>query len=226
MSRRLDGIRRVYKRSIISPSPVQLTIARVKVRRTWRHHSLSLAIVALTGTLVYLVAAPYAPSIYFHFHPPVSIAVPTVPVVLHDVQPTAEPAVPYFGSNVITIGSIGVQSDILEGIDENTLENGLWRRPNSSTPELGGNTVIAGHRYKYISGPNTFYNLDKVAVGEPIAITWKGKLYTYKVSEILTVGPNDSWIEQNTSEPLLTLYTCTPLWSSSQRLVVRATLQS
>lgn len=178
---------------------------------------------SLILTASYLVAAPYTPSIYFYFHPPKPIAMDTV---LHDVLPpgASAPTYTYYGKNVLTVGKIGVQSEILEGVDESTLDQGLWRRPHSSTPALGGNTVIAAHRYMYTTGPNTFYNLDKMSEGDLISLTWQGKQYTYKVYNTKIVPSSDTSVEENTAQPILTLYTCTPLWSSANRLVVQAHL--
>lgn len=177
---------------------------------------------SLIATALYLIAAPYTPSIWFYFHPPQPIAAVTT---LHDIaKDPASPSYAYYGKNMLTIGKIGVQSEILEGVDEATLDKGLWRRPNTSTPALGGNTVIAAHRYKYTTGPNTFYNLDKVAVGDLISLIWQGKQYVYQVYATKTVSAMETSIEGKSEQPILTLFTCTPLWSSTNRLVVQARL--
>jgi LPXTG-site transpeptidase (sortase) family protein len=127
--------------------------------------------------------------------------------------------------NRIVISKIAVDAPIVEGIDESALLNGMWRRPNSSTPDKGGNTVITGHRFLYTTGPNTFFNLDKITVDDIIAVYWEGKEYDYMVYEITIVNPDRIDIEENTNESILTLYTCTPLWTSKTRLVIKAILQ-
>ncbi len=126
--------------------------------------------------------------------------------------------------NTLVIPQIGVDSVVVEGIGPDALDAGLWHRPNSSTPDKGGNTVITGHRFLYSAGPKTFYNLDKLTVGDKFFMFWKGKEYDYEVVDIFVVEPDHVEIEDPTSEPLLTLYTCTPLWSATQRLVIRARL--
>ncbi|MBN1618549.1 class E sortase [Candidatus Dojkabacteria bacterium] len=125
--------------------------------------------------------------------------------------------------NKIYIPVIGLDANIVEGQTEDALLLGAWRRPNSSTPDKGGNTVITGHRFQYLPPNNlTFYHLDKVQVGDEIVIFWEGKRYEYIVIETKVVEPTDTYVEDQTEEPRLTLYTCTPLFTANQRLVVVA----
>ncbi len=126
--------------------------------------------------------------------------------------------------NTLVIPQIGVDSEVVGGIGPDALDRGLWHRPNSSTPDKGGNTVITGHRFLYSSGPKTFYNLDKVKIGDKFFMFWEGKEYDYEVVDIFIVEPDQTEIEDQSPEPLLTLYTCTPLWTATQRLVIRARL--
>lgn len=125
--------------------------------------------------------------------------------------------------NVLVIPKIFVDAEINEG-DKEALKKGLWRRPHTSTPDLGGNTVIAAHRFMYIDGTNTFYNLDKLKVGDNFIIYWQGKEYDYEIFSIEEVLPTAIEIEHNTPEPIVTLFTCTPLWTSEKRLVVKGKL--
>ncbi len=127
-------------------------------------------------------------------------------------------------TNMLVIPKIGVDSPIIDGLGSEALNSGVWHRPQSSSPDKGGNTVITGHRFLYASGPKTFYHLDKVALGDKFMIFWNGKEYDYEVIDIFTVTPDQVEIEDSTAEPIVTLYTCTPLWSASLRLVIRAKL--
>jgi LPXTG-site transpeptidase (sortase) family protein len=102
------------------------------------------------------------------------------------------------------------------------LRKGLWLRPNGSTPDKGGNTIIVGHRFTYTNPRGTLYHLDKVRAGDEIALFWKGQEHTYKVSEVKVVRATDISIEKATSDDRLTIYTCTPLWLPKDRLVVIA----
>lgn len=125
--------------------------------------------------------------------------------------------------NRLVIPQMALDATVNEGKYANTLKHGLWRRPNTSTPDKGGNTVIVGHRFTY-SSPAIFYHLDKIKVNDELSLFWEEKEYRYKIQEIKTVEPSAVEVEDNTEEPTLTLYTCTPLWTSKHRLVIVAKL--
>lgn len=57
-----------------------------------------------------------------------------------------------------------------------------------------------------------------------IGVVWAGKSYEYKVSNIQVVPPSQTAILAQTSQPELTLYTCTTLLNPVNRLVVTADL--
>ena len=123
--------------------------------------------------------------------------------------------------NRIVIPVIGTNSQILEG-DESVLDLGLWRRPNSGTPGSNTNVVITGHRFQYTYGPKTFYNLDKLNLGDKIIVYWKGEEHIYEVQDKFEVTPDKVEIEQNNGFEELTLYTCTPILTAERRLVIKA----
>ena len=83
--------------------------------------------------------------------------------------------------------------------------------------------VLAAHRFLYTSGPKTFYYLDRLQIGDQFSIVWNGVPHTYGITSIQVVSSQAVEIEKPTLQPTVTLYTCTPLWSSSHRLVVTAT---
>jgi LPXTG-site transpeptidase (sortase) family protein len=127
--------------------------------------------------------------------------------------------------NTLLVEGIGIHGEIFEGKSVSVLEKGIWHRPNSSTPDRGSNTVLVAHRYLYRTESNSFYNLNKVKVGNKIIVWWERRKYTYTVTEIKTVPPEAVEIEGPTKDPILTLYTCT-LITASDRLMVRAKLES
>lgn len=125
----------------------------------------------------------------------------------------------------LIIEKIGVNIPIVEGKDENALWRGAWRSPWSSTPDQNGNTVIFGHRYRYLPpDPETFFSLDKVAVGDTFQIQWNGATRTYRVAETKIVPPEDISVLRQTSTPTVTLITCTPVFTTKERLIVRGEL--
>lgn len=123
--------------------------------------------------------------------------------------------------NRVTIPSILVNAPFLQG-SEDVLNSALWHRPGTGNPAQGGNMVLAGHRFQFTSGPKTLYHLDKVKVGDDIMVSWEGEVYKYVVYEMVEVAPTAVEIEQETTNHILTIYTCTPLWSADQRLVIKA----
>jgi len=122
--------------------------------------------------------------------------------------------------NTLVIPAISLDEKVVEGEQIGVIENGdVWRRPNTSTPDVGGNTVIIGHRWSY-SNPSTFYHLDKMSVGDKFSVYWNDEEYVYEVSETKVVPATAVDIEGPSEEAKLTLYTCTPLWTAKDRLVV------
>lgn len=126
--------------------------------------------------------------------------------------------------NQLVIPRLRLQEPILDGASVYTVNQGIWRRPNTSTPDRGSNTVLVGHRFTY-SGAAVFYNLDKVVVDDPIISVWEGKIYVYKVRAVEVLPPEATYVEAASNDERLTLYTCTPMWSAKQRLVVTAKLE-
>jgi sortase A len=137
--------------------------------------------------------------------------------------PTADP---HADTNHLVVPSMLLNEPVYEGRSESVLNKGIWHRPNTSTPDKGGNTVLVAHRYTYTNPRGTFYYLDKLAVGDSIALFWGDKKYIYKVASTKTVKATQTEVEANTEQPQLTLYTCTPLWLPKDRLVVTANLEA
>lgn len=128
--------------------------------------------------------------------------------------------------NALTVPSMLLDEPIIEGQNSiKALRQGVWRWPGGSTPDKGGNTVLAGHRFTYNKPKGTLYFLNKITIGDTIGVTWSGHTYVYKVIETKTVKTSQTDVLHPTEQPRLTLYTCTPLWNPKDRLVVIAELQ-
>jgi len=180
---------------------------------------LLIAILLING---YVILLPFLPSILYlqDEHSPKAQAItkqattdaPSSPAVAADAEQLLIPAMVF-------------SEAVHEGKDMRVLREGLWRLPYTSTPDKGGNTVIVGHRFTYTNPHGTLYHLDKVHVGDPIALLWHGKKYQYSVTEVKEVRPSQVEVEAPTKDPHLTIYTCTPLWNPKDRLVVVAKLE-
>ncbi len=124
-------------------------------------------------------------------------------------------------NTTLYIDSIDVQGEIYQGPDSNTMDKGFWHFPTSVYPGEKGNSVIIAHRYLHLPpAKDTFFNLDKVKKGDSIVIKQKNNEYTYVVSQVKVVEKNDISVLQDSSDYQITLITCTPLWTSHQRLAV------
>jgi len=122
----------------------------------------------------------------------------------------------------IQIQNINLDSNIHSSNNSKSLYKGIWHKSNSGNPIKKSNMVITAHRFMYTNNSDTFYHLPKLKINDTIIITWEGKDYNYQVVETKIVNPDQIEIEAPTKEHILTLYTCTPLWTSSQRFVVIA----
>ncbi|MEK7151282.1 MAG: sortase [Patescibacteria group bacterium] len=123
--------------------------------------------------------------------------------------------------NRLIVKSAGVNMPIFLSTNEKVLLKGGWMYSGNSTPDKGGNTVIFGHRWLYKPPiQNTFYNLNKTKIGDKFSISWNGTTYNYQVSDIKIIEPTEISILNPTDSAQVTLITCTPLFSTKQRLVV------
>lgn len=136
------------------------------------------------------------------------------------------------GRDRIQIKKIGVEIPIFSG-NESVLEQGVWhRKPENGDPIAGGNFVLAAHRFELGLTPaktkqkSPFYNIDKLAVGDELRIFYQNNWYTYVVSNKYTVAPSALYIENTSSKPKLTLYSCTLKGANDGRDVIEAVLKN
>src|SRR3990167_252162 len=97
----------------------------------------------------------------------------------------------------------------------------------NSVPGQIGNTPISGHSSNDLFEPGDykfiFAQLDKLQNGDIIYANYEGVRYSYSVTKKEVVGPNDAAkLVYATDKPILTLITCTPLGTSTNRLLVTA----
>lgn len=150
------------------------------------------------------------------------------------IDPTITTAIS--ADNRLIIPKLNVDVPVHFGIPNDTesvnaaMENGVaqFSIPGASAlPGEIGNLVITGHsagdiysnnQYKFI-----FSGLERLTNGDLIYIDYKGIRYTYSVTKMETVEPNNvSALVYDTDKPMLTLITCTPLGTSRYRLLVTA----
>ena len=152
----------------------------------------------------------------------------TIPAPAHGTSaPAAQVAPPIadppIGSPVgtIQIPKINLAMTVVEGTDEAQLAMGPGHYPTTPLPGEAGNAAIAGHRTTYL---HPFYSLDALVPGDLIFITTLQGTFLYRVLSSQVVLPTDVSVVDPTPTPQLTLTTCNPRYSASQRLVVHALL--
>ena len=112
---------------------------------------------------------------------------------------------------------------IVEGVARSQLKTGAGHYPTTPLPGQPGNASIAGHRTTY-GAP--FYDLDVLVAGDTIEVETALGVSVYEVREKVIVRPTEIWVTQDRPGAWLTLTTCNPRFSSSQRLVVFAEMVS
>ena len=137
--------------------------------------------------------------------------------------PNEEPPVlPASGAvAVIKVPKLSVEKTVVEGVSVSDLKKGPGHYPETPMPGHVGNVAIAGHRTTY-GAP--FYRLDELKPDDAILITTREGQYRYRVTQSKVVGPDDSSVLNPTADNRLTLTTCHPRFTASQRLVVIARL--
>ena len=136
-----------------------------------------------------------------------------------DLTPLAAPQEERSLVGRIEIPRIGLRAVILEGVAQRTLALALGHIPGTAMPGATGNVGIAGHRDTFFRG------LSQVQTGDKIVVTTLNTLYEYSVKSLEVVGPRDTRVLDNSSEPTLTLVTCYPfhyIGPAPKRFIVHA----
>jgi|JI6StandDraft_1071083.scaffolds.fasta_scaffold01674_12 LPXTG-site transpeptidase (sortase) family protein len=191
-------------------------------------HVLLALIILING---YIIALPFAPTLWYWWQTKSQSTAGGKPLTVRAASAKAVKDTPQaFHADAhhdgLVIPRMMLNTPLFEGPEKdnfNLLNKGAWRLPFASTPGEGGNTVIAGHRFSYTGPRGVFYYLDKLRANDEIGLWYKGKLYLYSVQSSRTVKATEVSVQQPTDDARLTLYTCTPLWNPTDRLVVVAT---
>ena len=78
--------------------------------------------------------------------------------------------------------------------------------------QSGSNTYIAGHRVGFpgTGSDHIFYSLPAMSEGDEITLhDTLGQVYKYRVSNVFTVTPFDTWVLDPTGTDMVTLQVCT-----------------
>ena len=121
------------------------------------------------------------------------------------------------------------QKVVVEGVDPDDLRNGPGRFSDSAMPGKKGNFAVAGHRATH---GEPFARLDEMEQGDRIVVETADEWLVYQVawSEIVPptavelLEPVPGHPGRKGKQRLMTLITCHPRWSSTERLAVGAQL--
>ena len=120
--------------------------------------------------------------------------------------------------------SIGLSVMMVDYQAYSDLETAVGRMQNSASFGSSGSTVVVGHRTGF---GQPFFDLDRLRVGATISVTLKDTtVLNYNVREQKIVAPDADLSEFDSSEAIsqLILVTCTPKYSTKDRLLVIAEL--
>lgn len=199
--------------------------------------------VPLAGSGDTPVAAPLTRAVA-----PVRTAVAPAPAVL----PTADPAVaaaawtaehpppppplpvpaplpdPAAHRDLVEIGRIqipktGVDQPVREGVEQMVIDAGPAHWPGTAAIGGWGNVVLAGHR---TSHTEPFLRNAELAPGDDIVLSDATGTYHYGVTSVEVVPNTAMWIVDQHPGRTLTIFTCHPIGSSAERLIVHAELRT
>jgi sortase A len=151
---------------------------------------------------------------------------PTTTTLAPLPQPDPPPAdayadVPIYQIGTISIPRINLVHPIFEGVWLTVVDHGPGHWPGSAMPGKRGNSVFAGHR---VTHTRPFYDVDLLAPGNRVIFYMPYGTFTYEVTSITIVQPEDLGIITPTRKPTITLFACNPKHSAEQRIVVKAKL--
>ena len=123
----------------------------------------------------------------------------------------------------LEIPRIGMKNSIIvSGVTVDDLKKGVGHFRTTPLPGQRGNVALAGHR---TTSGAPFGRLDELKNGDQIIFTNAfGEKYVYRMTGQDVVVPTDISVLAPTDGPTLTLATCTPRYTSTNRLIIHAEL--
>jgi LPXTG-site transpeptidase (sortase) family protein len=119
----------------------------------------------------------------------------------------------------LEIPRLGLSAMVREGVEPSTLRRAVGHVPGTALPGQRGNFVVAGHRDSFFRDLRLIRNNDEIRLRIP------GGVFTYHVTALSVVDPNDTQALQVTTAPVCTLVTCFPFdyfGPAPRRFIVRA----
>ena len=124
------------------------------------------------------------------------------------------------GIGILNIPKINLEIGIIEGVSYEDIKYVVGHFPGSPMPGEKGNFSIAGHRISYFG--QVFKDIDKLEKGDKVKVTYNGKDYTYEVTDMYEVTPNETEALNPTNDATITIVTCTT--DAKNRVIVKGKL--
>lgn len=133
--------------------------------------------------------------------------------------PTGKGRYDYIG--ILKVPSVGIERGFTAFDNPyNYVDYNVQLIESSSMPDVDkGNLILAAH--KGTSSVSYFGNLHNIQMGANASITYRGKVYTYKLVNSYNVAKDGTVeVSRNRSKTVLTLITCTHLSSTEQTVYI------
>jgi sortase A len=154
---------------------------------------------------------------------PSSTTAPATTVAPTTAPPITAPPRPVFadGDPVarLEIPRMGLDEIVVAGVGVDDLKKGPGHYPQTPLPGEPGNAAIAGHRTTY-GAP--FLDIDNLQPGDEIIATTYAGRFVYTVTDSVVVSPSDVSVLDNTPDDRITLTSCDPKYSATNRIIVTA----
>ncbi len=170
------------------------------------------------------VATTVAPTGPTSTVPAPTTAAPTTVAPTTTAPPTTLPAFQEGDALArLEIPRIGVDAVVVAGVSPTDLKKGPGHYPGTPMPGQLGNSAIAGHRTTY---GQPFFDLDDLEPGDEIVVTTIQGRFVYRMTGSEIVGPDAGHVVLTTDPNVarLTLTTCDPKYTATNRLIVYAEL--
>jgi sortase A len=123
----------------------------------------------------------------------------------------------------IQIPKTGVDQPVREGVEQMVIDAGPAHWPGTAAFGAWGNVVLAGHR---TSHTEPFLRNAELTAGDEIVLSDSTGSYHYAVTSVEVVPNTAMWIVDQHPGRTLTIFTCHPIGSSAERLIVHAELRT
>jgi sortase A len=123
----------------------------------------------------------------------------------------------------------GYARPVLSGTGRDVLALGVGHYVGTASPGAVGNFALAGHRTTY---GRPFHDVDRLEDGDRVVVETAAEVFVYEVSERRVVRPSDIEVIAPVpgspgvppTEALLTMTSCHPRYSATERFVVHGRL--